>query len=131
MKWTRLIHILSTPGKDEKITVVDPSHPLFGREFPVSYLTRHPTDGRRYVLAEFKNGLVLRIPVASTNLGYFKRDRVVTKLTLEAVEELLRVAYECEALHVDGSTKGLAQAASKDQKGDRKRFNFGSRGGDV
>jgi hypothetical protein len=101
--------------------VVDPSHPLFGREFPISYLTRHPTDGRRYVLAEFKDGLVLRIPVASTNFGYFKRDQVVTRLTLEAIEELLRAADECEALYVDGSTKGLAPAVSTAQGRDRKR----------
>ena len=111
--------------------MIDPSHPLFGREFPISYLTRQPTDGRRYVLAEFKDGLVLRIPVASTNFGYFKRDRVVTKLTLQAVEELLRAADECEALYVDGSTKGLAPAVSTAQKGDRKRVSHGSRGGDV
>jgi hypothetical protein len=131
MKLTLWIPTLSTPGKDEKVIVIDPSHPLFGREFPISYLTRHPTDGRRHVLAEFKDGLVLRIPVASTNFGYFKPDMIVTKLTLEAIEELLRAAQECEALYVDGSTQGLAPAVNTAQRRDRERIPHSSRRGDV
>lgn len=131
MRSTPWIRTLSTPGKDDKVIVVDPSHPLFGREFPISYLTRHPTDGRRYVLAEFKDGLALRIPVASTNFGYFKPDMIVTKLTLEAIEELLRAAHECEALYVDGSTQGLAPTVSTAQRRGRKRIPHSSRRGDV
>jgi hypothetical protein len=42
--------------------------------------------------------MVLRLPVASTTLA-LSRPVISTKLTLDAIKELMTIAEDCEALH--------------------------------
>lgn len=74
--------------------VTEPTHPLFGRSFPViTYSTRADAQ---YVLVAYQDHMLLRIPLLATNLLPVQ-PRVATRLTLAALEELLSVA---EALEV-------------------------------
>jgi hypothetical protein len=79
-----------------EIDVTDPRHPLFGRRFPL--ISMHSSShGSSQVLVGYRETLVLRIPLATTTLAS-SQPLVPTKLTREAVEELVLLAGECETL---------------------------------
>lgn len=86
------------PHKEDvtEITVTDPSHPLFGRCFPLLSTTSQPHK-LDYVLVAYREHMVLRIPVAATNLAP-PRPTLQTKLTLEAITALITLAEQCEVL---------------------------------
>jgi len=77
----------------EAITVTDPGHPLYGRSFtPAS--ARSGASG--YVHVAHRGGTVLRLAMAATSLHPLPHNVVRTKLTLEAIHDLLRLAAEGE-----------------------------------
>ena len=98
----RTIHQLNTLFKnpDEtgttEIEVTDPRHPLFGRCFPLISMSASP-HGPGHVLVGYRDAMALCIPLAVTTLAPC-RPGVPTKLTGEAIQELITVAGECEAL---------------------------------
>jgi len=73
----------------EAITVTDPGHPLYGRRFASA---RSGASG--YVHVAHRDGTVLRLAVAATSLCPLPHDGIRTKLTLEAIRDLLRLAAE-------------------------------------
>jgi hypothetical protein len=73
------------------VTVTDPGHPLYGRRFASA---RSGASG--YVHVAHRGGTVLRLAVTATSLCPLPRDVVRTKLTLEAIHDLLRLAAEGE-----------------------------------
>src|SRR5207247_5761779 len=76
--------------------VIDPGHPLFGRRFPlISISSSLHRPGYAYV--GYRDAMVLRIPLTSTTLAP-SRPASPTKLTYDAVKDLLVVAEECEVL---------------------------------
>jgi hypothetical protein len=78
------------------IEVTDPRHPLFGRRFPlISISSARQSAGQVFVA--YRDAMVLRIPLASTTLAA-SRPPASTKLTFDAVTDLLMVAEDCEAL---------------------------------
>jgi len=77
----------------EAITVTDPEHPLYGRRF-ASASAR--SDASSYIHVAHRRGTMLRLPVAATSLHPLPRNAVETKLTLEAIHDLLRLAAEGE-----------------------------------
>jgi hypothetical protein len=79
----------------EAITVTDPEHPLYGRRFTVLPAAPH-SDARGYVHVAHRDGTVLPLVAAATSLHPLPRDVVRTKLTLEAIHDLLRLAAEGE-----------------------------------
>jgi hypothetical protein len=79
-----------------EIEVTDPTHPLFGRRFPVLSISS-PPQGAGSVLVQYREHMALRIPVLATNLAS-ARSAPQTKLTLEAVAALVALAVECEVL---------------------------------
>ena len=98
----RTIHQLNTPINNplvEKVTeveVTDPTHPLFGRRFPVLSISSAPNAvGCAYVT--YRDYMTLRIPRDATNLAP-ARSTLETKLTIAAVEQLVSVARECKVL---------------------------------
>ena len=101
-KWRRTIYQLNTPFKnpDEEgrteIEVTDAKHPLFGRRFSLISITSSP-HGSGQVFVAYRDSMVLRIPLASTTLAA-SRPLASTKLTRDAVTDLLTVAEDCEAL---------------------------------
>jgi hypothetical protein len=76
--------------------VTDPRHPLFGQRFPLLSISSPPHRPAQVFVAS-RDGMVLRIPLASTTLAV-AQPPACTKLTFDAVADLLRVAEDCEAL---------------------------------
>ncbi len=78
------------------VTVTDPGHPLYGRRFAVV----PAVEGGRsdYIHVAHRGGTMLPLPVAATSLRPLPREVGGTKLTLEAIQGLLRLAAEGEHL---------------------------------
>ncbi len=73
-------------GDLTEIEVTDPTHPLFGRRFPL--LSARP---------QAQDFMVLRIPRAVTNL-LPPSSQVLTTLTSHTITELISLAEQCEVL---------------------------------
>jgi hypothetical protein len=86
------------PEEEERkdIEVTDPRHPLFGQRFPLLSISSPPHRPGQVFVA-YRDGMVLRIPLASTTLAV-AQPPTCTKLTFDAVTDLLKVAEDCEAL---------------------------------
>jgi len=95
---TRLTAPLKNPVSNDlpEIEVTDPTHPLFGRRFPVVSRTSSP-PGPGHVLVSYRQYMLLRIPVAATSL---MPSLVVarTKLTVQTVRDLVTLATQYEVL---------------------------------
>ncbi len=96
------IHLLDTPRNDEalekptEIEVTDPTHPLFGRRFPL-LSTSSTLAGPGFVWVAYRDYMRLRIPLSATNLVASRPARAA-KLSRQSIEELLALAKECEVL---------------------------------
>jgi len=94
---------LNTPFKNpvqEKLTeieVTDPTHPLFGRRFALQPISSRPRLSAEHVFVSYGEFMVLRIPIAATNLA-LPRPASATKLTLAAITELISLAEQSEVL---------------------------------
>src|SRR6185503_15454805 len=80
-----------------EIEVTDPRHPLCGRRFPLLSISSPPQSPGQVFVA-YRDGMVLRIPLAATTLAVARPPACGPKLTFDAVADLLRVAEDCEAL---------------------------------
>jgi len=90
-----------------EVEVTDPTHPLFGRQFLLRPLGR-PAHGPTHVLVAYRGHMTLRLPLVSTNL-MAPRPLTPTKLTREAITDLLALAAQCGALcPADPTTCGSA-----------------------
>jgi len=76
--------------------VTDPTHPLFGRRFPVLSIT-HPPGRPGHVYVAYRYGTCLRIPVLATDLAPSGPARPRTKLTRAALLDLSSLVKECQA----------------------------------
>jgi hypothetical protein len=74
------------------IEVTDPRHPLFGRRFTLVSGRRPSPSGSDHVLVVLQAHILLRLPVAATSLALRPFDEVASKLTIEAVRELITLA---------------------------------------
>src|SRR5512145_2196085 len=74
------------------VTVTDPGHPLYGRRFAVVPAVEGARSG--YIHVAHRGGTVLTLPVGATSLHPVPREVGGTKLTLEAIHDLLRLAAE-------------------------------------
>jgi len=133
VKSGRTIRQLNTLFKnpDEKdpteIEVVDPTHPLFGRRFPLISVSS-PLHGPGNVLVSYREYMVLRLPVASTTLAS-SRPVNSTKLTYAAVKELLTIAEDCEALNALSAKPDLEASSTRTATSDQRRTLVDPRGG--
>ena len=95
---------------DEPLTeveVTDPTHPLFGRRFPLVSVSSSPQSAG-HVLVAYRDYMRLRIPRLATNLAP-AQPIGSTKLTLPAMTELIALAEQCEELcHTNPPTSGCA-----------------------
>jgi hypothetical protein len=116
---------LNTPFKNprnepaQEIEVTDPTHPLFGRRFPLlsMFAPRH-SPGR--VLVAYRDQLVLSIPLLATSIAP-PRPTHPTKLTSQAVTELISLAeqYGVPSCPTDLTTAGNACRHSSKPKSSR------------
>jgi len=94
---------LNTPLKNPEqedlteIEITDPTHPLFGHRFSLQPISTRPRVSAEHVFVSYGEFMVLRIPIAATNLAV-SRPTSATKLTLEAITELISLAEQWEVL---------------------------------
>ncbi len=86
----------STLTDDEVIAVVDPTHPLHGRSFPILRLCQ-AIHGQGFVEVRYRQSLRLRIPLAATDRATSPLSFPRTKLTLEAIQQLILLVKECQS----------------------------------
>ena len=93
---------MNTPGSDDdalpvEVGITDPAHPLFGRRFRLIAVTRALQSGG-YARVECRPGIPLMVPLGVTDLSPGPAgERMRTKLTPEALADLVAVAGESEA----------------------------------
>lgn len=80
------------------VEVVDPTHPLFGRRFPLASYSSTLT-GPGFVWVLYRGDTRLRLPLAATNLAAARAATVgeplgSTKLTPAAIRDLLALATQ-------------------------------------
>ncbi|HEU5376936.1 MAG TPA: hypothetical protein VFV38_16015 [Ktedonobacteraceae bacterium] len=107
--------------------MVDPTHPLFGRRFPLISVSS-PLHGPGHALVRYREYMTLRVPVASTTLGS-SRPLSSTKLTAAAVQELVTIAEDCEALHALCTQPDLEASSARTPASDQRRTLVDSPGG--
>jgi len=100
---TRTNHQLNTPFKNPieevvtEVEVTDRTHPLFGRRFPILSITTPRQGSGGYVLVSYREGMTLRISLLATSLAP-SQPAGQTKLTLNALSDLISLAEQCEVL---------------------------------
>jgi hypothetical protein len=88
--------------------VTDPSHPLYGRRFRVLSIS-HPPQRPGQVIVAYREGMRLRIPVLATNMVPGNATLPRSKLTRDALLDLLALVKEGEGScpdHRSGSGAG-------------------------
>jgi hypothetical protein len=98
----RTIPHLDTPIRPqnawfEQITITDPAHPLYGRTFPLVSVSGSQ-HGTGYAYVDDHSRAVLRIPIKVTSLRPAVLDLPTSKLSLEAIRELVRLASHEEGI---------------------------------
>ncbi len=90
-----------------EIEVTDPTHPLFGRRFPVRQIG-DTQRGAAHVFVVYREYMTLRIPLQATTLMP-TQPATPTKLTLDTVQELVILAEQVQlsCLH-DLQTSGTS-----------------------
>ena len=104
-----------------EIEVTDPKHPLFGRRF-VLRSANEPRYGKHYVLVVYRDSMLLRIPIDATNLAA-ARLMPCTKLTRDAITELVTLAEQDEVLCVINSNPGISGDDSAQTAGKKSSTN--------
>src|SRR5262249_34019649 len=87
--------VTTTLTDQDLIEVVDPAHPLFGRQFHVVRLCSLPR-GEGFVDVFYREHIRLRIPLDATNPATSVLAQRRTKVTLEGVQQLIALAKECQ-----------------------------------
>ena len=95
-------HQLDTPPPDQRlaelpeIEIADPTHPLFGRRFPLLH-TSTTLTGPGFAWVLYRGYMQLRVPLSVTNLSV-AAPVIRTQLTREGIQELLTLAGQCGLL---------------------------------
>ena len=86
----------NAPADSELVEVTELTHPLFGRRFQL--VSRHcpGRDNAPCVLVAYRDSILIKLPVAATNLCSAARTPARTKFNAEAIEQLLAFVKECE-----------------------------------
>jgi len=75
--------------------VTDPTHPLFGRRFPVLSIS-HPPQRPGHVIVAYRGFMRLRLPVPVTSLTRDTGRRLRTTITRATLLELIALTTERE-----------------------------------
>jgi hypothetical protein len=82
------IRLIDVPP--DRVTITDPAHPLYGRQFDLIPATG-PTTARALARVAYSATVVLKIPVAATNLHPAPPALPRSKLSLDGIRDLLRL----------------------------------------
>src|SRR3954449_7922583 len=90
--------------------LTDPRHPLFGRRFALASGSRPDPSGSDNILVVLRGHILLRLPIAATSLASRPPGEVASKLTIEAMRELITLTDNSgvEACSSDLSASGSA-----------------------
>jgi hypothetical protein len=77
------------------VKVTDPTHPLFSKSFELLSTTRGIL-GTGFVIVRYRHGVTLRIPIPATSLSVLVADAPRSKLSANAVRDLLALVKEYE-----------------------------------
>jgi hypothetical protein len=99
--------IVDTPRKNQKhareatadgdfVEVTDPIHPLFQRTFQLLAVSRG-SGGTFHVTVRYRGDIALRLPLQCTSMSDLAKNTIRSKLTAEAVRELLAFVKENES----------------------------------
>jgi hypothetical protein len=86
----------TTKLESEQIEVTDPTHPLFGRRFALAARQGRGPEPGPCVLVCYRDSILIKLPLAATNLHSPLMPVARTKLDAEAVQQLLAFVKECE-----------------------------------
>src|SRR5262245_25995705 len=95
-RYSRRTRHLTTPVDNslndplEIVTIHDPTHPLYGKRFLVASRPSRPDAQGTYLLVFLRDTVQLRLPLSVTLPE--ATEQVVTKLTLEAVADVIAIA---------------------------------------
>src|SRR5215217_4602189 len=78
----------------ERVTITDPAHPLFRREFVLAGVRGSVVNG--YAVVVHHGDVMLRLPVGVTSLSPASPCPPTSKLSLQAIRDLLRLAVRGE-----------------------------------
>ena len=78
-------------ARPEQITVTDPAHPLYGRTFALISVASTPGPGSCAQVA-YRGDIMFKIPIEATSLRRAVSSLPASKLTLHAIQELIRLA---------------------------------------
>jgi hypothetical protein len=83
-----------------EVEVTDPGHPLFGRRFAVVSVSGPRPPGRAggHILVAHSSRVLLKLPLAATSLVPRPPDAGLSKLSAEAVAELIALAEDSEGV---------------------------------
>jgi hypothetical protein len=108
-----------TTEKAETIEVTDPRHPLFGRRFPLRSVST-PPHGAGQVWVAYRDHILLRLPLAATNLTSRPPVLSPVKLTAAAVQELVALLQPtplpCSAHPVNSGVDSPPRSSTKSSK---------------
>jgi hypothetical protein len=86
----------TTNLESEQIEVTDPTHPLFGRRFALVARQGRAPEAGACVLVCYRDSILIKLPLAATNLHSPLMPLARTKLNAEALQQLLAFVKECE-----------------------------------
>jgi len=94
----------------DRVTITDPAHPLYGRQFDLIPATG-PTTARALARIAYSATVVLKVPIAATSLHPAPPAMPRSKLSLDAIRELLRLTERNEGTgRPDGTGPRLGAA---------------------
>ena len=96
-----------------EVEVTDLRHPLFGQRFAVVSVSRSRATRDGHVLVAYQGHVQLRLPVAATSLAPRLPDGGLSKLTVEAVEELIALAGDSGVLPCSSDPNAFGDAPPK------------------
>ena len=83
------------PDQPEKITVTDPAHPLFRREFTLVATTGSAVNGHAHVV--YHGDVLLKLPIRATSLTPASPHVPASKLSPAAIRDLIRLSLQAQA----------------------------------
>ena len=96
----------------ERVTVTDPAHPLFRREFVLAATTGSVAGG--HALVVYRGDVLLKVPIRATSLAPAPSCPPSSKLSLEAIRDLVRLASH----HGQASRPATVEAPAAARAGD-------------
>ncbi|WP_459903988.1 hypothetical protein, partial [Desulfosarcina cetonica] len=97
--------LINNPPADglTEVEVIDPTHPLYGRRFPLISVTHHPPIGPCHVIVAYQKDIHKHIPISATNLSVNPIPLCQTKISFEAVSELVGLIRQLGVLKMEDS----------------------------